>query len=85
MFRTFEAPFHTDLLLKDPSFSFLVGFSYKEPAGKDVRYPEGVSVFELTMLTVTCHFVHLTMILMMKKMMRMRMLVTITITMGKLY
>lgn len=77
-------PFHTALLLKDPSFSFSVGFSYKEPAEKDVRYPEEVSVFELTMLTVTGHFVHLTMILMMKKMMRMRMLMTITITTDKL-
>lgn len=51
---------------------------------KDVRYP-GISVFELTMLTVTGHFVHLTMTLLMKKMMRMRMLMTIAITMDKLY
>lgn len=46
MFRTFEAPFHTALLLKDPFFKFSAGFSHIGAVGKDARQPEGVSVFQ---------------------------------------
>lgn len=93
MFRTFETPFHTALLLKDPSFKFSVRFPHRGPAGKDVRQPEEVSVFELWPACLflvngapcDSHLVHVMMMMMMMMTTTTTRTATTAITMEKVY